>query len=78
MFVFVADTRKPMCVSFVHLLVKHSALQLPCYLELAAKQYCTDHGTANAVQLIAVIKGNVLVYSSTEQVTAKGISPETN
>ena len=54
MFVFVADTRKPMCVSFVLLLVKHSAFQLPCYLEFAAKQYCTDHQAANAIELIAV------------------------
>ena len=54
LFVFVADTRKPMCVSFVLLLVKHSAFQLPCYLEFAAKQYCTDHQTANAIQLIDV------------------------
>ena len=58
MFVFVADTCKPMCVSLVHLLVKHSALQLPCYLEFAAKQYCADHRTANAIQLIATIKEN--------------------
>ena len=35
MFVFDADTCKPMCVSFVHLLVKHSALQLSYYLEFA-------------------------------------------
>ena len=54
LFVFVADTRKPMCVSFVLLLVKHSTFQLPCYLEFAAKQYCTDHKTANTVQLIDV------------------------
>ena len=54
MFVFVVDTGKPMCVSFVLLLVKHSAFQLPCYLEFAAKQYCTDHQAANAIQLIAV------------------------
>ena len=52
--VFVTDTRKSMCVSFVLLLVKHSAFQLPCYLEFAAKQYCTDHQTANAIQLIDV------------------------
>ena len=62
-FFFVPDVCRQMCVSFVHLLVKHSALQLPCYLEFVAKQYCTDHRTANAVQLItiqlnAVIKGN--------------------
>ena len=43
LFVFVADTRKPMCVSCVN-----------CYLEFAAKQYCTDHQTANAIQLIDV------------------------
>ena len=43
MFAFVADTFKSMCVSFVRLLVKHRALQLPCYFEFAAKQYCTDH-----------------------------------
>ena len=58
MFVFVPNTCKPMRVSFVHLLVKHSALQLPCYLEFGSKQYCADHRTANAIQLIAVIKGN--------------------
>ena len=58
MFVFVADTSKPMRVSFVHLLVKHSTLQVPCYLEFAAKQYCADHRTANVIQLIAVIKGH--------------------
>ena len=57
MFVFVADSRMPMCISFVLFLVKHSAFQLPCYLEFAAKQYCTDHQIANAIQLIAVIKG---------------------
>ena len=57
MFAFDADTCKPMCVSFVHLLVKHSALQLSYYLEFAGKQYCTDHRTANAIQLIIVIKG---------------------
>ena len=56
--VFAADTCNPMWVSFVHLLVKDSALQLPCYLEFAAKQYCADHRTANAIQLIAAIKGN--------------------
>ena len=54
MFAFIADTRKPMYVSFVLLLVKHNAFQLPCYLEFAAKQYCTDHQTANAIQLIDV------------------------
>ena len=42
----------------MHLLVKGSALQLPCYLEFAAKQYCADDRTANAIQLIAAIKGN--------------------
>ena len=40
MFVFVAETCKPMCISFVHLLIEHSVL----------KQYCTDHRTANAIQ----------------------------
>ena len=59
MFAFDADTCKPMCVSFVHLLVKHSALQLSYYLEFAGKQYCADHRTANVIQLIAVIKGNL-------------------
>ena len=32
MFVFVPDTFKQMCVSFLHLLVKYSALQLSRYL----------------------------------------------
>ena len=54
MFVFVADARKPMCVIFVLLLENYSAFQLPCYLEFVAKQYCTNHQTANTIQLIAV------------------------
>ena len=58
MFVFVADACNPMWVSFVHLLVKHSAFQLPYYLEFAEKHYCTDHRRANAIQLIAVVKEN--------------------
>ena len=32
MFVFVPDTFKQMRVSFLHLLVKYNALQLPLYL----------------------------------------------
>ena len=47
-FVFIADTCKQMCVSILHLLIKHSALQLSCYLEFGTKQYCTDHGIANS------------------------------
>ena len=31
-FVFVPDACRKMCVSFLHLLAKHRALQLPCYL----------------------------------------------
>ena len=67
-FVFVPDACRQMCVSFLHLLVKHSALQSPCYLfflslrllwnitEFVAKKYFTDYRTANAVQLIVAIK----------------------
>ena len=58
MFVFVTDTCKPMCVSLVHLLIKHSALQLPCHLEFTLKHFGTDHGTANAIQVTDAIKGN--------------------
>ena len=32
MFVFVSDVCRQMCISFLHLLVRHSALQLACYL----------------------------------------------
>ena len=32
MIAFVPDACRQMCVSFLHFLVKHSALQLPCYL----------------------------------------------
>ena len=57
MFAFIADACNPMWISFVHLLVKNSALQFPCYLEFAEK-HCTDHRRANTIQLIAVVKEN--------------------
>ena len=69
MFIFVPDACRQIFVSFLHFLVKHSALQLPCYLfsslwrlfwnigEFVGKKYFTDHGTANAIQLIVAIKG---------------------
>ena len=69
MFVFVPDACRQMCVSFLHLLVKHSVLHLPCYLfsslvetfleyrRIRSKKFFTDYRTANAVQLIVAIKG---------------------
>ena len=67
MFAFVPDTFNQMFVSFLHLLVQYSALQLPPYLfsflaetfpEYREKKYFADHQTSNAVQLIAAIKEN--------------------
>ena len=69
MFVFVPDACRQMHVSFLHLLEKHSALQLPCYLfsslveafleyrRIRCKKYLTGYRTTNTVPLIAVIKG---------------------
>ena len=70
-FVFVPDTCKQMSVSFLHLLVKHSALQLPCYLfsslvetfpeyrkSWSKKMYLTDYRATNSIQLIVAIKRN--------------------
>ena len=41
-------------------------------------KYFTDHRTARAIQLTDAIEENFLVYSFTEQVTAKGNYPETS
>ena len=56
MFVFVPDPCMQICVSFLHLLVKHSALQLPCYLfsflvETFLK-YCGELLAKNILQTI--------------------------
>ena len=68
MFVFIPDACRQMCVSFLNLLVKHRALQLPCYLfsslvekflgyrRICSKKYFTDYRTAIAIQLIVAIK----------------------
>ena len=76
----------------LRLLEKHNALRLPLSLcstsssssqlsrsigEFGAKNYFTDHETANIIQLFVPIKGNFLVYSFSEQVSAKGNPPET-
>ena len=75
MFILVHDACRQMCVSFLHLFLKHSAFQLPGYLisslvktfleyrRIQSKKYITDYRTANAIQLIVAIKGDFLVYS---------------
>ena len=58
----------PACSELLRLLVKHYALQLPCYLffrlfrnigGFGAKQYFTVYRTADKVQLVVAVKGNV-------------------
>ena len=78
-----------LAVILIRLLEKQNSLHLPVFSiffslrlfqnigKFRAKKYFTDHGTVNTIQLIVAIKGNLSIYSVSEQVAAKGNSPDT-
>ena len=78
-----------LAVILIRLLEKQNSLHLPVFSiffslrlfqnigKFGAKKYFTDHGTVNTIQLIVAIKGNLSIYSVSEQVAAKGNSPDT-